>query len=127
MNRSFLAFLTLAWAFALLSCSLLPLSIKISLHTTADHRILHPMVHMVSFALLALPLAAMAKVIRESVLALIAVTSFGAIIEILEARIYHQPLELSDIVIDSVGALTGLLLCHLVRNKTCTIRVDKGF
>ncbi len=69
---------------------------------------LHPYLHIAAFTLVAFLAAWSTRSSAVRVLLCLGVTLLGCVTEITEWRLYHNPLEWTDIVLDAMGAVAGI-------------------
>jgi hypothetical protein len=97
---------------ALLVGSVLPNFLKVTLHTTANHRIIHPALHIFCFAVLAALLGASVRSANRLIV-LFPAAAFGILLELLEHLVSRQMIETKDIKLDAGGAILGALFVTL--------------
>jgi glycopeptide antibiotics resistance protein len=111
MSRISLVRFLLVWVALLLAGSLLPFNAKLALHTTGDHRLIHPLLHILAFATLGFLGASLTKSRLQMFFALVLVVAFGLALEMIEILAYPHKLEIADVRLDAYGAAVGCLLC----------------
>src|SRR5579875_3400353 len=128
MSRASLFRFVVSWAVVLVIGSLLPLHVKKVLHTTANHHVIHPLLHFGAFIALSIMGSSFAKSTSQRFLNLITVACFGVFLEILEVFYYHQKLEIHDIRLDASGALIGyfsVVIFMWMRNREEQIMTEQ--
>jgi uncharacterized membrane protein len=93
--------------------SFLPNHDKLLLHTTGHY---HRVGHVLAFLTLTLLLVSSVTSLWSRFALAAMVVSFGYLLEFLEHVIYNNPLEWSDVMIDTLGVIFGLILV-LVRDE----------
>ena len=113
MPRKIAAFLALALAAALVFAATLPEERRSWIDTRGP---LHPYVHVIAFTLIALLGACSARSAGVRVLLCAAVALLGCSTEVIESRMFHNPLEWADIILDAMGAVIGTSLGAFAEN-----------
>ena len=116
-NYSSLA-LGCVWMILLAALSFLPNHDKHLLHTSGHY---HGLGHLVGFLAVTLLLVNGATSLRARFALASVAVAFGYLLEFIEHVVYKIPLERSDILIDTLGVIFGLILV-LVREEFNRIR-----
>jgi len=98
--------------------SFLPNHDKLLLHTTGHY---HRVGHVLAFFTLTLLLVSSVTSLRSRFALAAMVVSFGYLLEFMEHVIYNNALEWSDVMIDTLGVIFGLILV-LVRDEYKRLR-----
>jgi len=96
--------LVLCWLALITAVSLGPLEVKIALGTVGAW---HNVMHLVVFFVTALLSLAGASSLRSRSSRVLLLLLFCSALELLEARIYHNPYEWRDLYFDSLGLCFG--------------------
>ncbi|WP_433965603.1 hypothetical protein [Tunturiibacter gelidiferens] len=106
-RRSAAIILGCVWMVMLAVLSFLPNHDKLLLHTTGHY---HRWGHVLAFLTVTLLLVGSVTSLRSRFTLAAIVVSFGYLLEFLEHFIYNNPLERSDIMIDALGVIFGMIL-----------------
>jgi uncharacterized membrane protein len=106
------------WMIVLVVLSFLPNHDKLLLHTSGHY---HRWGHLVAFLTATLLLASSVTSLRARFALAAVIVSFGFFLEYVEHVIYINPLERSDIRIDTLGVVLGLIIV-LVREEFNRVR-----
>jgi uncharacterized membrane protein len=117
-NRSAAIVLGCIWMIMLVILSFLPNHDKLLLHTTGHY---HRFGHVVAFLTVTLLLASSVTSLRARFALAGVVVCFGYLLEFFEHVIYHNALERSDVLIDALGVVFGLIIV-LVREEVIRMR-----
>ena len=109
-NRSAFIVLGCVWMIMLAVLSFLPSHDKLLLHTTGHY---HRWGHLVAFVTATLLLVSSAASLRARFALAAVMVSFGYLLEFIEHVVYKIPLEKSDIRIDTLGVIFGLIVVLL--------------
>jgi uncharacterized membrane protein len=112
-NRSAAIVLGCIWMIMLSVLSFLPNHDKLLLHTTGHY---HRFGHILAFLTVTLLLASSVTSLRARFALASVVVCFGYMLEYLEHIIYNNALERSDVLIDALGVVFGLIIV-LVREE----------
>ena len=117
-RRSTVIVLGCVWMVMLAVLSFLPNHDKLLLHTTGHY---HRWGHVLAFLTVTLLLVSSVTSLRSRVALAAVVAFFGYLLEFLEHVIYNNALERSDIMIDALGVIFGLIIV-LVRDEYKRLR-----
>jgi hypothetical protein len=117
-NRSAAIVLGCIWMIMLAILSFLPNHDKLLLHTSGHY---HRWGHLVAFLIVTLLLTSSATSLRARFTLAAVIVSFGFFLEYVEHIVYINPLERSDIRIDTLGVVLGLIIV-LVREEFNRVR-----
>jgi uncharacterized membrane protein len=117
-NRSAAIVLGCIWMIMLAVLSFLPNHDKLLLHTTGHY---HRFGHVVAFLTVTLLLASSVTSLRARFALAAVVVCFGYMLEYFEHIIYINVLERSDVLIDALGVVFGLIIV-LVREEFIRMR-----
>jgi uncharacterized membrane protein len=117
-NRSAAIVLGCIWMIMLAVLSFLPNHDKLLLHTTGHY---HRFGHVVAFLTVTLLLASSVTSLRARFALAAVVVCFGYMLEYFEHIIYNNALERSDVLIDALGVVFGLIIV-LVREEFIRMR-----
>lgn len=117
MRRTVAIRILVVWVALLVAGSLLPFSAKVALHTTGDHRLIHPLLHILAFGTVGFLGASLTKWRLQILLAFVLVAGFGYAVETLEILAYPQKLEVADVRLDTYGAALGCVLVAIVKRR----------
>ena len=117
-RRSAVVVLGCVWMVLLAVLSFLPNQDKLLLHTTGHY---HRVGHVLAFLTVTLLLVGSATSLWSQFALAAMVVSFGCLLEFLEHIIYNNTLEWSDVMIDTLGVIFGLILV-LVRDEYKRLR-----
>jgi hypothetical protein len=106
-NRSATIVLGCIWMIMLAVLSFLPNHDKLLLHTSGHY---HRWGHMVAFLIVTLLLAGSVTSLRARFAMAAVIVSFGFFLEYVEHIVYTNALERSDIRIDTLGVVLGLII-----------------
>jgi uncharacterized membrane protein len=106
-NRSAAIILGCIWIIMLAVLSFLPNHDKLLLHTSGHY---HRWGHLVGFLAVTVLLASSVTSLRIRFALSSALVAFGYLLEYFEHVIYTNPLERSDIRIDTLGVIFGLII-----------------
>ena len=112
-RRSAVIVLGCIWMVMLAVLSFLPNQDKLLLHTTGHY---HRVGHVLAFLTVTILLVSSVTSLWSRFALAAVVVSFGYLLEFLEHVIYKNALERSDIMIDTLGVIFGLILV-LVRDE----------
>lgn len=117
-NRSAAIVLGCIWMIMLAVLSFLPNHDKLLLHTTGHY---HRFGHVVAFLTVTLLLASSVTSLRARFALAAVLVYFGYLLEYFEHIIYNNALERSDVLIDALGVVFGLIIV-LVREEFIRMR-----
>ncbi|WP_353070824.1 hypothetical protein [Tunturiibacter gelidiferens] len=117
-RRSTVIVLGCVWMVMLAVLSFLPNHDKLLLHTTGHY---HRWGHVVAFLTMTLLLVSSVTSLRSRVALAAVVVFFGYLLEFLEHVIYNNAFERSDVMIDTLGVIFGLIIV-LVRDEYKRLR-----
>jgi uncharacterized membrane protein len=117
-NRSAAIVLGCIWMVMLVVLSFLPNHDKLLLHTTGHY---HRFGHVVAFLTVTLLLASSVTSLRARFALAAVLAYFGYLLEYFEHIVYNNALEHSDILIDALGVVFGLIIV-LVREEFIRMR-----
>src|SRR5271169_2170700 len=117
-NRSAAIILGCIWMIMLAVLSFLPNHDKLLLHTTGHY---HRVGHVVAFLTVTLLLASSVTSLRARFALAAVLAYFGYLLEYFEHIVYNNALEHSDILIDALGVVFGLIIV-LVREEFIRMR-----
>jgi|ERR1700677_2199572 uncharacterized membrane protein len=117
-NRSAAIVLGCIWMVMLVVLSFLPNHDKLLLHTGGHY---HRFGHVVAFLTVTLLLASSVTSLKARFAMAAVLVCFGYLLEYLEHVIYNNALERSDILIDALGVVFGLIIV-LVREEFIRMR-----
>jgi uncharacterized membrane protein len=117
-NRSAAIVLGCIWMIMLAVLSFLPNHDKLLLHTTGHY---HRFGHVVAFLTVTLLLASSVTSLRARFALAAVLAYFGYLLEYFEHIVYNNALEHSDILIDALGVVFGLIIV-LVREEFIRMR-----
>lgn len=117
-NRSAAIVLGCIWMIMLVVLSFLPNHDKLLLHTTGHY---HRFGHVLAFLTVTLLLASSVTSLRARFALAAVVVCFGYTLEYFEHIIYNNALERSDVLIDALGVIFGLIIV-LVREELIRMR-----
>jgi len=106
-RRSVVIILGCVWMVMLAVLSFLPNHDKLLLHTTGHY---HRWGHMLAFLAVSLLLVSSVTSLWSRFALAATAVSFGYLLEFLEHVIYRNELEKSDVMIDTLGVILGLIL-----------------
>ncbi|MDQ2901393.1 MAG: VanZ family protein [Acidobacteriota bacterium] len=101
------------WLGFVAALSLLPVSLKDSLHTTG---VLHWWGHLAIFAITAMLFRRMRARTLEQISRAVALFFFGVLLEFLQHAIYGNQFEWRDVGTDALGILLGFLIASLAES-----------
>jgi len=117
-NRTVAIVLGCIWMVMLAILSFLPNQDKLLLHTTGHY---HRFGHVVAFLTVTLLLVSSVTSLRARFALAAVMVSFGYLLEFFEHVIYNNALERSDVLIDALGVVFGLIIV-LVREEFIRMR-----
>jgi uncharacterized membrane protein len=117
-NRSAAIALGCIWMIMLVVLSFLPNHDKLLLHTTGHY---HRFGHVLAFVTVTLLLASSVASLRARFALAAVLVCFGYLLEYCEHIIYNNPLEHSDVLIDALGVVFGLIIV-LAREEFIRVR-----
>jgi uncharacterized membrane protein len=117
-NRSAAIVLGCIWMIMLAVLSFLPNHDKLLLHTTGHY---HRIGHVVAFLTVTLLLASSVTSLRARFALAAILVYFGYLLEYFEHIVYNNALERSDVLIDALGVVFGLIIV-LVREEFIRMR-----
>jgi len=117
-NRTVAIVLACIWMVMLAILSFLPNQDKLLLHTTGHY---HRFGHVVAFLTVTLLLVSSVTSLRARFALAAVMVSFGYLLEFFEHVIYNNALERSDVLIDALGVVFGLIIV-LVREEFIRMR-----
>jgi uncharacterized membrane protein len=117
-NRTVAIVLGCVWMVMLVILSFLPNHDKLLLHTTGHY---HNIGHMLAFLTVTLLLVSSVNSLRAQFAVAALVVFFGYLLEFLEHLIYNAALERSDVLVDTLGVILGLVIV-LARDEYNRVR-----